>query len=847
MPQPSECRWVKEEEKGKIIGKVIKPGPWQYALVQNYKIIARTPNKIVSEELSMPLLEPTVLPRTKKIAQSERIQDLATAIQWINYRRAYIVDNIQGCEFMIQKKDRVQAILERKVITIMMGTLEAITQMDNLKQIAVQHSHKCSIMFDSEEQGRSITHPQYYSASKPSTCGWDNDLNKGKISGRIAMPRDWQCAIIEGPNIVSRSEIRTIVLGKESLCGALVWNVPLWSQKDKVPIHIQWYHNRLNLTSYELNLEDPEGNTSKLIYRLKCELKVRILTKEQLSRSDPFWHYHIVQEEACDVQSAGQILYNYYCETEDFLTGQRGSGTWKLKGTDFSYPFPFTWITEPKITGIGPYVVKEDIRKQLIIDPTYSLKKVIIDLAPISSIKPQCQKYTEPLDRGWKRWLYTQVFPGVSNNRKKRGIIDTALGGAGTGLGILNSIDVEILANKLSMLGQRLGDLAKPLKNSLTEMSTSQHLVANILPDWESSQRADHLKILDTVEVLQSNLSLALACMQAQAWTNDVIKDVVRDGMSGILPLEVKCAMWKHLSDFETDLHKWWRMINFTYNPQDDQIIVYVLMISKAQRKWISPIIALGLNLNSSVMQQIGYKLWAIKQNNTWRAVELEACNEEPDVGYVCNNNAIQSCGVCLNRNKGECYYRLDPCSSNESMIVYVGRTCVCIRSWCTMFKVNHVYDIAHNPYENQCLCNISSLVGCDVEFTLPVTVNDEIQGQYQLYEQISLIPLGLNVSLVRKLIEHPELQKQVEKAKENAQNVLITVHHSARQIEQVMEQIKGITKHCWWRIFLELSSTAKKYLNILVHPIVMLLITQIAVAITLLGNCDQRFLPQDI
>uniref|UniRef100_A0A8C8RUK5 Uncharacterized protein n=1 Tax=Pelusios castaneus TaxID=367368 RepID=A0A8C8RUK5_9SAUR len=683
-------------------------------------------------------------------------------IEWVRMYGNIIIPSgrIEECVFTLPK-------FNSTLVQVIMGPvriIEFIAQNRPGYTLVTDDAHRYDIVFDWSGRRYLLWPRSDEKMPQPSECKWKKEENKGRIIGKVIKPGPWQCALVQNYKIIARTPTRIV----------------------------------------SIQLPTPLPST-----------------KEILSRSDPFWYYRIVKKEECDVQSQGQILYNYYGETEDFMTRERGSGTWKLKGIDFSYLFSFTWVTEPKITGIGPYVVKEDIRRQLIIDPTYSLKKVIINLAPISSIKPQCQKYTELLDRGWKQWLFTQVFPGVSSDRKKRSIIDTALGEAGTGLGILNSIDVEILANKLSMLGQRLGDLPKPLKNSLTEMSASQHLIADILPEWESSQRADHLQILDTVE--------------AQAWTNDVIKDVIRDGMSGILPLEVKSAMWKHLSDFETDLHKWWRMINFTYNPQDDQITVYVLMISEAQRKWISPIIALGLNLHSSVMQPIGYKLWAIKQNNTWKTVELEACNEEPNVGYVCNNNAIQSCDVCLNRNKGECYYQLDPRSSNESMVVYVGRTCVCIRSWCTMFKVNHVYDIAHDPYENQCLCNISSLVSCDVEFTLPVTVNNEIQSQYQLYEQISPIPLGLNINLVRKLIEHPELQKEVEKAKENAQNVLITVHHS------------GITKHSWWRIFLGLSPTAKKYLNVLVHPIVMLLIAQIAMAITLLGNCDQRFLPQGI
>lgn len=98
-------------------------------------------------------------------------------------------------------------------------------------------------------------------------------------------------------------------------------------------------------------------------------------------------------------------------------------------------------------------------------------------------------------------------------------------------------------------------------------------------------------------------------------------------------------------------------------------------------------------------MQPIGHKLWAMKQT-----VELEACMEERGIGCMCNNDAIQPYNVCLNREKGECYSQLDPFLFNGSVVVYVGRKCVCIRSWCTFFKVNYIYiyiKCNSYPYEN--------------------------------------------------------------------------------------------------------------------------------------------------
>lgn len=51
-----------------------------------------------------------------------------------------------------------------------------------------------------------------------------------------------------------------------------------------------------------------------------------------------------------------------------------------MTGLQINYTFTILWTPKPESIGVDPYIVKEDIKKQ-IIDPTYSLKKVMADLA----------------------------------------------------------------------------------------------------------------------------------------------------------------------------------------------------------------------------------------------------------------------------------------------------------------------------------------------------------------------------------------------------------------------------------------------------------------------------------
>jgi len=67
----------------------------------------------------------------------------------------------------------------------------------------------------------------------------------------------------------------------------------------------------------------------------------------------------------------------------------------------------------------------------------------------------------------------------------------------GTGLGVLNSIDQEVLANIINSVTSNLYKLNQPLQSSLSVLGTSQCLLPDILPQWERITEKDHQLIMD--------------------------------------------------------------------------------------------------------------------------------------------------------------------------------------------------------------------------------------------------------------------------------------------------------------------------------------------------------------
>lgn len=111
-------------------------------------------------------------------------------------------------------------------------------------------------------------------------------------------------------------------------------------------------------------------------------------------------------------------------------------------------------MSQPKVTYVGPVVVSRQLKQKLIVNPTYSLKHLKVDLqVKIPKIEPLCESHPVTLRMGWKNWLRSMVIQEGAS-WQKRDVLGTALGGVGTGLRILNAVEQEVITSKLGSLGK---------------------------------------------------------------------------------------------------------------------------------------------------------------------------------------------------------------------------------------------------------------------------------------------------------------------------------------------------------------------------------------------------------
>ncbi|KAK4811160.1 hypothetical protein QYF61_019791 [Mycteria americana] len=439
-------------------------------------------------------------------------------------------------------------------------------------------------------------------------------------------------------------------------------------------------------------------------------------------------------------------------------------------------------ILSPQISEVGPYVIKNTGQQQVLFNPSWSLKRVeLLVQSNISAIKPTCSPFLGTSYAGWLAWLHGRTLTSPRRTRRDvTGII-------GTGLGVLNSIDAKVLVNKLSTTTSDLNKLEHPLRSSLLALGTNQWLLSGILPQWERINERDHQLIVDALGVAQTNV------------------------------------IWDNATKFEKEFQSWWYLANFTYDPINNKATAFVLTIHNASVYTIYPIIALGLNHNGTVLYPLEHRVWAHRNGNKWQTVDVNACVVREQKGFICESNTIKAQDICLDTEQNVCHFEIQPDEAPETVLVYVGKGCVCMRTLCDFIFVDNVTVDTSNR-SNICVCNFTKIVGYDFNYSAPVTSYQLLQSNYTLSRDLLPTPIGMNLTLVKKLLQHDDLCQLLEHIRNNGHKTLITVHHDAEEIRHVLERVKKDGEHHWWETLLGWSPTATGVFNLMLHPVVILL-----------------------
>lgn len=91
-----------------------------------------------------------------------------------------------------------------------------------------------------------------------------------------------------------------------------------------------------------------------------------------------------------------------------------------------------------------------------------------------------------------------------------------------------------------------------------------------------------------------------------------------------------------------------------------------------------------------------------------------------------------------------------------------------------------------------------------DVTYSSPVNSYQLLQSNYRLSEDLLPTPIRMNLTLVKKLLQHDDPCQLLEYVQHNGHKTLIMVYHDTEGIHHVLERVKKDEKHLVGKLFLD-------------------------------------------
>ncbi len=395
--------------------------------------------------------------------------------------------------------------------------------------------------------------------------------------------------------------------------------------------------------------------------------------------------------------------------------------------------------------------------------------------------------------------FWTILFPPIPKCRNKRAWYDTLLGGTGTGLGVLNTIDKQVIANKLSNVGRYSHDALQKLGRWMPSGIYSQQyqaywdvVSARILKHSINDFRWNNVS--EWLNWTECNLNMLSAKMQ--------LRNVQQTVMSS------NYNAWKEL--WKIDKGYWLKLdahstiCNDTvcYGKWEQFNITEIHTLCKYH---ILPVIIKG-------------SYWTMRLNGDWlnpytnQTYDVSDC-DITDQGMICSLRTGHS-NPCLTEEVGVCQW--DHALPTDILFV-VGPYTLCVTT------MNPHPKLPYFPFSG-CLQNVYIWTWGNRTYWL--TNQTSTHGLTQVQWDVLHSNLGISLEKQAKLLRaSTKLEDMAKQHLHNVTKLAINTVITSDQIAYLGKAIETTAHNSWWSIFEGWSPQARHLLNIFIHPIIVLLI----------------------
>ena len=140
---------------------------------------------------------------------------------------------------------------------------------------------------------------------------------------------------------------------------------------------------------------------------------------------------------------------------------------------------------------------------------------------------------------------------------------------------------------------------------------------------------------------------------------------------------------------------------------------------------------------------------------------------------FICESNTTKAQDICLDTEQNVCHLEIHPDETPETVLAYVGNGCICVR---TLYNSTFIDNTTAGQIITQMFLFVLLPKSWDAtNYSAPVTTYQWLQSSYTSYQDILLTPTGMNLTLVRKLLQHDDPSQLLTRIQNNKEPWLLS------------------------------------------------------------------------
>lgn len=156
---------------------------------------------------------------------------------------------------------------------------------------------------------------------------------------------------------------------------------------------------------------------------------------------------------------------------------------------------------------------------------------------------------------------------------------------------------------------------------------------------------------------------------------------------------------------------------------------------------------------------------WATANKENWKSVEITGCEKEANLGFSCPTRYLDWTSSCIILSHDACQYQANrEMHFNHSIVHQVSERCACVNTLCPYVIINNwfTYPVKEH-HSNFCACEIFKIQGCDFVTELLELIVLKFKRNFTIYQKLEIVPLGINLQVIQRLVQHLELHRMLE------------------------------------------------------------------------------------